>query len=146
MAVRVGSARIDERGQGYGGKAGDQTGKEVAIENYYVHSLGWYVVRAKKDSVREKIALDMEYACANKCIGYDMGDNQSLWKVAHPCDLPIWKGDPSIAQRVRSYLTLSFCPTRIRFLFLISFSLTSFATVVLYLLAIPERVSPFLTV
>lgn len=82
MAVRVGSARIDERGQGYGGKAGDQTGKEVAIENYYVHSLGWYVVRAKKDSVREKIALDMEYACANKCIGYDMGDNQSLWKVA----------------------------------------------------------------
>ena len=29
MAVYVGSARIDENGKAYGGKAGDQTGKEI---------------------------------------------------------------------------------------------------------------------
>ena len=82
MAVRVGSARIDSRGKASGDKAGDQTGKEVAIENYYVHKQGWYVVRAKKAAVREKIAQDMEYACANKYIGYDQGENQTLWHVA----------------------------------------------------------------
>ena len=29
MAVKVGSARIDENGKAHGGQAGDQTGKEV---------------------------------------------------------------------------------------------------------------------
>lgn len=82
MAVRVGSARIDERGKTSGGKAGDQTGREVAIENYYVHSQGWYIIRAKDDKVREKIAVAMERACANKYIGYDQGQNQTEWQAA----------------------------------------------------------------
>lgn len=82
MAVRVGSARIDERGKASGGKAGDQTGREVAIENYYVHSQGWYIIRAKDDKVREKIAVAMERACANKYIGYDQGQNGTLWDAA----------------------------------------------------------------
>lgn len=82
MAVRVGSARIDERGKASGGKAGDQTGREVAIENYYVHSQGWYIIRAKDDKVREKIAVAMERACANKNIGYDQGQNGTLWDAA----------------------------------------------------------------
>lgn len=82
MAVRVGSARIDERGKASGGKAGDQTGREVAIENYYVHSQGWYIIRAKDDKVREKIAVAMERACANKYIGYDQGQNQTEWQAA----------------------------------------------------------------
>lgn len=30
MSVKIGSARIDENGRARGGKAGDQTGKEVA--------------------------------------------------------------------------------------------------------------------
>lgn len=30
MTVYVASARIDENGKAYGGKAGDQTGKEVS--------------------------------------------------------------------------------------------------------------------
>ena len=82
MAVRIGSARIDENGKAMGGKAGDQTGKEVAIENWYNHRLGWIVIRAKNDVVREKIAQDMEWACANKNIGYDQAQNQTLWQVA----------------------------------------------------------------
>lgn len=43
MAVRIGSARINEKGTTTGGKAGDQTGGEVSIQNYYLHRKGWYV-------------------------------------------------------------------------------------------------------
>lgn len=82
MAVKVGSARIDERGRALGGKAGDQTGREVCTENWYRHSLGWYVIRAKSATVREKIAKAMERACANNKIGYDQGQNKTLWAAA----------------------------------------------------------------
>ena len=34
MAVKVGSARIDEYGKARGGQAGDQTGKEVSTQNW----------------------------------------------------------------------------------------------------------------
>ena len=71
MAVYVGSARIDENGNAYNGKAGDQTGKEVSTQKYYVHSKGWRVFRAKDRKAALKIAEAMEAACANKYIGYD---------------------------------------------------------------------------
>ena len=45
--VRVGSARIDENGKLASGQAGDQTGFEVAIEPWYLHTKGWVVIRAK---------------------------------------------------------------------------------------------------
>ena len=38
MAVKVGSARIDENGRAHGGKAGDQTGKELSVQSWYRHS------------------------------------------------------------------------------------------------------------
>lgn len=84
MAVRVGSARIDENGNISGGRAGDQTGGEVAAQDWYRHSLGWYVIRAKSADVRERIARDMEYACANDNIGYDQNENYTLWNVVKP--------------------------------------------------------------
>ena len=31
MAVKLGSARIDENGRAHGGKAGDQTGREATV-------------------------------------------------------------------------------------------------------------------
>ena len=40
--VLLGSATIDERGRASGGKAGNQSGKELKIQNYYLHSKGWY--------------------------------------------------------------------------------------------------------
>ena len=63
MAVKVGSARIDENGKAHGGQAGDQTGKEVSTQSWYLHSKGWRVFRAKNPSVAEKIAQCMERAC-----------------------------------------------------------------------------------
>lgn len=69
--IKVGSARIDENGNANWGKAGDQTRKEVAIEPYYNHRLGWYMLRAKNPDVARKIGLAMTEACLNNNIGYD---------------------------------------------------------------------------
>ena len=69
--VKVGSARIDENGNISGGRAGDQTKREVATEPYYSHRLGWYMLRAKNPDIARKIGLAMVEACLNDNIGYD---------------------------------------------------------------------------
>lgn len=81
MAVRIGSARSS-----YGNTApGDQNGgREVSIENYYVHSKGWVVLRAKDAAVRERIAMAMERACANDNIGYDQSTRNTLYNNVKP--------------------------------------------------------------
>lgn len=81
MAVRVGSARIDERGAASGGKAGDQTGGEVSTQAWYKHTKGWVVIRAKNATVRGKIAEAMEAACANNNIGYDQSQRNTLYNA-----------------------------------------------------------------
>ena len=84
MAVKIGSARIDENGKAHGGQAGDQTGKEVSTQSWYLNSKGWRVYRAKNPSVAEKIAQCMERACKNSMIGYDQYQRNTLYKVAEP--------------------------------------------------------------
>lgn len=84
MAVIVGSARIDENGKAKGGKAGDQTGRELSTQNWYKHSKGWRVFRAKSAEVAEKIAQCMERACKNSKIGYDQYQRNTLYNVAKP--------------------------------------------------------------
>lgn len=79
MAFRIGHASIDENGKIQGGNAGDQTGKEVKISNYYVHPKGWVVLRCKDDAKREKIAEAMEKACTNNQIGYDQYQRDTLF-------------------------------------------------------------------
>ena len=80
--VKLGSARIDENGNATGGKAGDQTGKEVSTQNWYKHSKGWRVFRAKSAEAAEKIAQDMQWACDNSHIGYDQNQRSTLYDVA----------------------------------------------------------------
>ena len=64
--VRVGSARSNENGGINGGKPGDQKGgREVSTQDWYLHSKGWVVIRAKDRQVRELIAHNMESICAN---------------------------------------------------------------------------------
>lgn len=74
MSVKIGSARIDENGKLSGGKAGDQTGKEVSIQDYYVHSKGWYLLRPKSVEDADKLAAAMSAACSNDNIGYDQSN------------------------------------------------------------------------
>ena len=82
MHVKIGSARIDERGRTHGGKAGNQTGKELSIQNWYRHSKGWRVLRCTDTSKVEKIAAAMEAACQNHNIGYDQYERSTLYKLA----------------------------------------------------------------
>lgn len=84
MITRVGSARIDERGKLVGGKAGDQTGKEVSEQNFYVHSKGWFVLRPKSEAHAAKIAERMRAACSNPNLGYDQ--NQRLGVIKNGID------------------------------------------------------------
>ena len=79
MAVKIGHASIDEKGNARGGNAGDQNTKEVKISNYYVHAKGWVVLRCKDDAKREKIAQAAEKACKNSHIGYDQNQRSTLY-------------------------------------------------------------------
>lgn len=76
--VKVGSARIDENGNISGGRAGDQTKREVATEPYYSHRLGWYMLRAKNPDIARKIGLAMVEACLNDNIGYDQSGRYGI--------------------------------------------------------------------
>ena len=69
--IKVGSARIDENNRAVGGKAGDQTKREVTTEPYYSHPKGWYMLRAKDPGKARQIGLAMTEACLNENIGYD---------------------------------------------------------------------------
>lgn len=80
--VKIGSARIDERGKTSGGAAGDQTGAEVSTQEWYLHKKGWVVLRPKDPTAAERIASAMEKACANAKIGYDQGQRSTLYKAA----------------------------------------------------------------
>ena len=79
--VRVGSARSDENHKLVNGINGDQRqtaipdwNGEVSIENWYLHSKGWVVIRVKDPEKRKKVAYAMEAACNNKRIGYSQSN------------------------------------------------------------------------
>lgn len=90
MAVRIGHASGDERGKASGGKAGDQTGKEVCIRSWY--NRPWNVVlRPRSAALAEKSALACEAACGNKKIGYDQGGRNTLNDKARAVDYDLAK-------------------------------------------------------
>ena len=86
MAVKVGSARIDENGKTHGGKAGDQNGKEVSTQAWYRHKKGWRVLRCKSADKADKIARAMQAACDNANIGYDQYQRDTLYNLAKTVD------------------------------------------------------------
>lgn len=81
MAIKIGHASIDENGKASGGKAGDQTGKEVCIRTWY--SSPWDVVlRPKRADLAEKSAKACEAACNNPKIGYNQATRNTLYNYA----------------------------------------------------------------
>lgn len=76
MAVTIGSARSS-----YGNTTrGDQhSGQEVSTQNWYLHSKGWRVFRAKDPEKRKLLAQAMKAACANNKIGYSQPDRLALF-------------------------------------------------------------------
>ena len=82
MKVIVGSARHNEYGTLEGGEAGDQTGHECEMQEFYVHELGWDLLRAKDRNKATLIADDMVAICNNDNIGYDWNRKKSLYAAS----------------------------------------------------------------
>ena len=78
--VYQGGASIDERGKATGGQAGNQK-EELRIRPWYKHSKGWVVLRAKNPAVAAKIAAAMRAAVANRNIGYDQAQRDTLYSA-----------------------------------------------------------------
>lgn len=81
MAVKIGHASIDERKKIKGGAAGDQTGGEVCTRTWYSKPWG-FVLRPRSSSLAEWSARACEDACANKNIGYDQNQRNTLYTQA----------------------------------------------------------------
>ena len=77
MSIKIGHASADENRKASGGAAGDQTGGEVCIREWY--SSPWdAVLRPKNPEIAERSAKACEAACANKKIGYDQTSRNTL--------------------------------------------------------------------
>lgn len=73
MSIKCGWASIDERGKIRGGKAGDQTGKEVKLGSWYYFGQT-QVIRWKDRTKAKKYAKIIEALCNNPHIGYDQSE------------------------------------------------------------------------
>lgn len=82
MKVIVGSARHNEYGGTEGGQAGDQTGHECEMQEFYVHELGWDLLRPIDKHKATLIADNMVAICNNDNIGYDWNRKPSLWAAS----------------------------------------------------------------
>ena len=89
--VYVGSASIDENGNAHGGKAGNQSGRELKKQAWYLHAKGWRVFRAKRAAAAGKITKCMKAAIANRKIGYDQYQRNTLYKAAQPFGFDVSK-------------------------------------------------------
>lgn len=77
MAVYIGQASIDENGNIKNGQAGNQSGRELNKSGWY--SNGWtLLIRAKDPNLAEKMAKACEAGVANKNIGYDQWQRNTL--------------------------------------------------------------------
>jgi hypothetical protein len=95
MPVKIGHSSIGEDGA-KNNKAGDQTNKEVCTRSWYKSS--WHtVLRPIDPEVAEKMAVACEAGCANKNVGYDQWNRNTLhaqaeavgWdlsKITVPCE------------------------------------------------------------
>ena len=84
MAVMIGNAVCDEHGKAKGGQPGNQTGKELRIQAWYLNKKGWVVLRPKSPEVAEKLAQDCRWACENMAIGYNQSKRNTLYTAAKP--------------------------------------------------------------
>ena len=96
MAVKISHASIDENGSAKGGKAGDQTGKEVKISNWYKSNWS-FVARPKRKAVSDRMVTEAVAGANNPNIGYDQGQRNDLLaeakkvgfdlsKISVPCE------------------------------------------------------------
>lgn len=84
MTVYIGNAVGNELGTASGGEPGNQTGKELRIQPWYLNKKGWRVFRPKSAEIAEKLVYDMRAACDNMNIGYSQEKRNTLYTAAKP--------------------------------------------------------------
>ena len=78
MSILIGHAVGDERGGASGGQAGDQTSREVRVQEWY--NGNWnLVLRPKSPATAEKMASACEILCNSNLVGYDQWERNTLW-------------------------------------------------------------------
>ena len=78
MAVRMSNCGHDERNTYSGGQAGDQTGTEWYLRNWY--SYPWnYIIRWKDQSLGNLFADLAVEAAQNNLVGYDQNQRETFW-------------------------------------------------------------------
>lgn len=75
---KVGSARINENNKALGGKPGDQTGKEVCEQPFYIHEKGWYGFAPISSEHGRRLAQVMRDLCNNPRVGYSQDLKERL--------------------------------------------------------------------
>ena len=79
--VRIANSGSDENGNYKYGKAGDQTGREWYIRDWYKYSSGWNcILRHPDPQVRAYIAHLAILSAQNDNIGYDQSQRDTYWK------------------------------------------------------------------
>jgi len=71
-------ASIGENGKATGGKKGDQTGKEVRVDNYYDFGQTWNI-RFRSTARGRKAGKACKAMAKNENIGYNQADRTSLY-------------------------------------------------------------------
>lgn len=83
MSVKIGHARQDENGGIEGKTPGDQTGKEILVENWYARTGGWtYYLECTDAELADRAASLVEAICADAGYGYSQGSKQR-WAGYH---------------------------------------------------------------
>ena len=78
MSILIGHAAGDENGRAHAGQAGDQTGKEVCVRQWYAG--GWNVVlRPLSEEAAGIMAAACEILCRGNLVGYDQWQRNDLW-------------------------------------------------------------------
>lgn len=93
MTVYIGNAVCDENGNASGGQAGNQSGKELRKQKWYLNKKGWRVFRAKEQTIAKMIAEDMRFAIENMDIGYNQKKRNTLYTLASKVDFDCAKVD-----------------------------------------------------
>lgn len=80
MAIKCAWASIDENGKARGGKAGDQTKKEVKVGTWYNFGQN-VIIRPKTATMANKIASNMKAIANNDNVGYDQNERQTMYNA-----------------------------------------------------------------
>lgn len=90
--IKIGHAVANENGKATGGKPGDQTGRELRIQDWYDREKGWSsVIRPKSSDDAEKIAQACYDGVENQAIGYAQDHRTTLYDEAKKVDFDLKK-------------------------------------------------------